>query len=281
MRLVLLTSLTLAAFAANSLLNRAGVAWGADPFSFGVVRLIAGALTLFVIAKARALPLTFKHSRRALGALSLLLYIFGFSAAYLGLDAGMGALILFGTVQVTMFAAAMLAREPIPVTRIIGALIATLGLVWLLWPGATARIDLWAGMVMACAGVGWGLYSLAGQGAKSPLAETAANFLIAALASIAILPFVGLPSDGALILAVISGALTSGLGYALWYLVLPQLGATRAAVTQTTVPVLVVIGGAIFLGEIPDAAALLPGFVVLAGVLISLLPQRKIGSNRS
>jgi len=281
MRLVLLTSLTLAAFAANSLLNRAGVAWGADPFSFGVVRLIAGALTLFVIAKARALPLTFIHSRRALGALSLLLYIFGFSAAYLGLDAGMGALILFGTVQVTMFAAAMLAREPIPVARIIGALIATLGLVWLLWPGATARIDLWAGMVMACAGVGWGLYSLAGQGAKSPLAETAANFLIAALASVVILPFVGLPRDGALILAVISGALTSGLGYALWYLVLPQLGATRAAVAQTTVPVLVVIGGAILLGEIPDAAALLPGSVVLAGVLISLMPQRRIGSNRS
>ena len=136
MRLFLLTALTMTAFAANSVLNRAGVATaGMSPLDFGVVRLVSGAVALAVIVAWQGRGFALGGSGRVIAVGGLLTYIFGFSAAYRGLDAGLGALLLFGVVQITMFGGALFAREDVPLNRWVGAAVATTGLVWLLWPG--------------------------------------------------------------------------------------------------------------------------------------------------
>ncbi|MEZ5675217.1 MAG: DMT family transporter [Thalassovita sp.] len=277
MRLILLTTLTMVAFAANSVLNRMGLAQaGMDPVAFGTIRLVSGAAMLGVLVLALRGGITLAGRGRVAGVSSLVLYIYGFSGAYVALDAGMGALILFGTVQITMFAGALWQRDTLPLMRWLGALVAFAGLVWLLWPGAGAEVPFAQGGMMVFAGVGWGIYSLAGRGAGDALGTTAANFLLA-------VPVGGLlglwhsaggeaaPATATGIgLAVLSGAVTSGLGYALWYSLLPALGAGRAAVAQLSVPVIAMIGGALLLAEWPDPNVLLAAAVVLSGVFLSL-----------
>lgn len=169
----------------------------------------------------------FKGRRRGVGVLALLTYAVGFSLAYGTLDAGLGALILFGMVQVTMFAAAVLGRDEVPVQRWIGGALAFGGLVWLLSPGAGA-VPIGPAMAMALAGIAWGFYSLAGRGEPDAVAGTAANFVLAAplgLLAWALVGGGGLSAAG-VGLAVLSGAATSGMGYALWYRLVPLLGAS-------------------------------------------------------
>ncbi|MFD1341691.1 DMT family transporter [Litorisediminicola beolgyonensis] len=280
MRPVLLTALTMIAFAANSVLNRAGlVGGGIDAVSFGTVRLLAGAVTLAGLTWAFRGGVPLGGRLRAVGVLALLTYIYGFSTAYLALDAGLGALILFGTVQVTMFAGALLGGERPQPQRWAGAGIAFAGLVWLLLPGSALGVSPLHGLMMALAGIGWGVYSLAGRNAGDALSGTAANFILAAPLGL-ILGLVvgnGLPSGApsGLALAVLSGAVTSGLGYALWYTVLPKLTASAAAVAQLTVPVIAILGGAVLLGEAISAQALLAAGIVLGGVALSVLPRRR------
>ena len=208
--------------------------------------------------------------------LALLVYIFGFTFAYVGLDAGLGALILFGMVQITMFGGALLSAEPVPGRRWAGALLAFGGLVYLLAPG-DAGVAFGPAALMALAGIGWGVYSLAGRGAADALGATAANFVLAAPLALLVALLAGFaqPSLAGLALAVVSGAVTSGLGYALWYAILPQLGASRAAVAQLSVPVIAALGGAALLGEAPSLRLVLAGVLVLGGVAISLLPARR------
>ena len=282
-RLFLLTSLTMAAFAANSLLNRAALTDGSSgAAAFAAVRLVSGALVLAALAFWRAGLPSFATRRRATGAGALALYILGFSYAYLALDAGIGALILFGMVQLTMFAGALLTGERPQATRWIGAALALVGLAWLVWPGAIEAPAPTAVLLMGAAGLGWGLYSLAGRGATDPLGETAANFLCAAPIALIIWALWpdGLSMQGAL-LAVVSGAVTSGLGYALWYSLLPRLDASAAALSQLTVPVIAVAGGALLLSEPVTMRLLLASAVILGGVAFGILGQRRIGSNRS
>jgi drug/metabolite transporter (DMT)-like permease len=209
---------------------------------------------------------------RVAGVLGLSAYLLGFSLAYRGLDAGTGALVLFGMVQVTMFAGALMAREAVPPRRWAGAGLALGGLALIAAPGAAALGPL---VLMAAAGIGWGVYSLAGRGAVDPLGATAWNFV---LALPVVLPF-GLagfaaPDASGLVLAVVSGAVTSGLGYALWYAILPALGAGRAAVAQLAVPVLAALGGAALLAEVPDLRFWLAALLVLGGVALASLPYR-------
>lgn len=279
MRLFLLTALTMIAFAANSILNRQALAAQLiDPVAFGQVRLVAGAATLTVLSLALARGHGLLRQASLAGVLSLFVYVFGFSAAYVALDAGLGALLLFGTVQLTMIVGAILRGERPGPRRLVGAAVAFLGLAWLLWPagGGAAPAALPAVMMIA-AGVGWGIYSLAGRRVSDPLSATAANFLYAAVAALAL--WVVMPTGAAagtalstagLALAVISGAVTSGLGYALWYHVLPLLQATQAAVAQLTVPVIALAGGALLLGEAPGASVILASAVVLGGVALSV-----------
>ncbi|WP_319824711.1 DMT family transporter [Thalassovita sp.] len=279
MRLILLTTLTMIAFAANSVLNRMGlVQAGMEPVAFGTIRLVSGALVLGVLALVLRGGIALGGRGRVAGVLALLVYIYGFSAAYVTLDAGVGALILFGTVQITMFAGAIAAREPIPLLRWLGAMLAFAGLAWLLWPSGTAGTPVAQAVLMVLAGLGWGVYSLAGRAAGDALQATAANFLIAApigfvlgllLPSGPVAAATPVSAQGVW-LAVLSGGVTSGLGYALWYSLLSVLGAGRAAVAQLSVPVIAIGGGLLFLAEVPDLRFLLAAAVVLGGVALSL-----------
>jgi len=279
MRLFLLVVLTMTAFAANSVLNRLALAGGAmDAMSFGSIRLLAGAGMLAILCVGLRGKLRLGGPARLTGVLSLLLYIYGFSAAYDVLDAGLGALILFGVVQITMFAGGILAREAMPARRWIGAGLAFAGLAWLLWPGGGPQVSPVHGLLMAAAGVGWGLYSLAGRKSGDALQATAANFILAAPAGVVLgLVVPGVPAVQAdmqgIALAVISGAVTSGMGYALWYAILPRLASSVAAVAQLTVPVIAMAGGMVFLGEALTAQFALAAALVLGGVGISVLPR--------
>ena len=275
MRLFLLTALTMVAFAANSVLNR----WAVGPghigaVEFAVIRLIAGAVMLAALILWQRRGLAWPGGRgRLAGVLGLSTYLLGFSLAYRGLDAGTGALVLFGMVQVTMFAGALVGHEPVPRRRWAGATLALGGLVLIAAPGGTG-LDFGPLALMAGAGVGWGVYSLAGRGASDPLAATGWNFLLSVPVVVPLGVMAGLqtPDPIGVGLAVLSGAVTSGLGYALWYALLPRLGATRAAVAQLTVPVIAALGGAILLAEVPGPRFWLAAGLVLGGVALANLP---------
>lgn len=279
-RLFWLTALAMVAFAGNSVLNRMAVTQAAmDPVDFAVLRLVAGALALGLLVAWRRGPVWAGWAGRAAGVFGLLLYLFGFSLAYVDLAAGIGALILFGMVQITMFAGAVLAREAVPVPRWLGAGLAFAGLVWLVSPAGQA-VAVMPAALMAAAGVGWGIYSLAGRGARDPLAATAANFILAVPVVLVVawwrLDLAALSAFG-VGLAVVSGAVTSGMGYALWYAVVPPLGAARAGVAQLSVPIIAAFGGALWLGEPLGWRFLVAAAVVLGGVgLASVkLPLRR------
>ncbi|WP_050928259.1 DMT family transporter [Aestuariivita boseongensis] len=279
MSLFLLTALTMVAFAANSVLNRLALVDGSiDPASFGAVRLAAGVAMLWILAMAGGNG-RIERSGDWRAAAALFVYIFGFSFAYIALDAGLGALILFGMVQITMFAGALWGGERPPVQRWVGAVLAFGGLAWLLWPGAGIAVSILHGAFMVAAGIGWGIYSLIGRGATDPLRATAANFLFAAPFGIALALILfagaGALSTWGILLAILSGAVTSGLGYALWYRVLPQLAPSVAAVAQLTVPVIAMTGGLIFLAEPITWDVVLPALVVLGGVAASVIPRQK------
>ncbi len=268
MKLFLLTALTMLAFAANSLLTRAGVAAGLiGPMEFALWRVVAGAVTLGLLVVLRGGRL---WPARVAGGAGLVVYLVGFSLAYAGLAAGIGALILFGVVQITMFSGAVLAREPVPLARWIGAGVAFAGLVVLLVPGGVG-VSLYHAGLMAAAGAGWGYYSLAARGQGDPLGVTAANFVLAVpvVAIVwAVLPGGASAAPMGIALAVVSGAVTSGLGYALWYRLVPMLGAARAGVAQLTVPVIAALGG-IALGEAVSLRFVIAAGLVLGGVLLA------------
>ncbi len=280
-RLGFLTVLTLFAFAGNSLLNRMALADSLiSAEAYAAIRLGGGALALGVIVTLSRQSLGWLTNGTLIGAVSLAVYAIGFSYGYLRIDAGLGALLLFGVVQVTMFAAALAARqEAISVQRWIGTGIALAGLALLLLPGSVAPSPLFAAMMITSA-IAWGFYTLAGKNATNPLASTAANFVYAAVAGVIAWWFVTLvPAAGSaptpmtaagVGLALTSGIVTSGMGYALWYLILPQLRTTTAALAQVTVPVITAVGGVILLGETVTATFIIAAALVLAGVAFSL-----------
>ena len=284
MRLFLLTSLTMVAFASNSILNRVGIVNGdMDATSFGILRLVAGAVMLALLVTWQSGSLSFGGDRRWVGVAALLTYTFSFSWAYESLDAGLGALILFGMVQITMFGGALITGERPGLQRWSGAGLAFGGLVWLLWPGSATAPSFGHALSMALSGIAWGVYSLNGRGGTDPLGATAANFVLAA--GIALVIGAGqlvLPSSHGLpeatvfgvVIAVLCGAVTSGLGYALWYTVLPSLRSTTAAVAQLTVPVIAMIGGALLLSEQVGPTLLIAACLVLGGVLLAVTSRR-------
>ncbi|MGO4913953.1 DMT family transporter [Pseudogemmobacter sp. W21_MBD1_M6] len=283
MRLILLTSLTMIAFAANSVLNRLALADGAmGPASFALIRLTSGALVLVALCAFVQGRFSARGRHRMAGTASLALYILGFSFAYVSLDAGVGALILFGGVQVTMFGGAVMAGERLPRSRWLGAALAFSGLVYLMWPAGALRPNGAGALLMVFAAFGWGVYSLLGRAVGNPLQSTAANFLLAV--PIALIVWIALPdavtARGAW-LAMVSGVVTSGLGYALWYTVLPRLGASRAAIAQLTVPVIALAGGIAVLGEGLTLRFGVACLLVMGGVVIGLAPQRTITSSGS
>ncbi len=271
MKLFLLIALTMLAFAGNSVLTRLALAAGeAGASSFAVVRLAAGAAVLLALLAWRD-GAALRPKLAMGGAAMLALYVVGFSLAYRWLDAGVGALILFGGVQVTMFAGALWQHEAIPIGRYIGAAMALAGLAYLMVPVGAAPPDPLGGAMMLAAAIGWGIYSLRGRSVGDPLADTAWNFawaLPAGALLFALLPDT-MTARGAM-LAVASGAVTSGLGYALWYAVLPRIASSTAALAQLTVPILAASGGALVLGEPLTWRFAIASVLVLGGVAIGL-----------
>lgn len=279
LRLTLLAALVMAAFAANSLLNRAAVGAGEiTATGFAGVRLAAGAAVLWGLCAFRGRRPAQDLRQTLLGAGSLTVYMLGFSLAYRSLDAGLGALILFGMVQITMFAWGVLrGAAPAPL-QWAGAGLAFAGLAYVLWPAGAVQVPPGGAALMAAAGAGWGAYSLAGRQAADPLGATAANFLWSALL---VLPLVlaagslqGATLSGAA-LATVSGAVTSGLGYALWYRVLPQMQASVAASVQLSVPVIALLAGALLLQETLGTRLILGTLAVLAGIFIVIRTARR------
>lgn len=269
---VLLATLAMLAFAGNSLLCRLALTrTGIDPAAFTGVRLLAGALVLGVLAmRGRTRGMRLVDAGSWGSAMALFAYAAAFSFAYTGLSAATGALLLFGAVQVTMIGAGLWRGERLGPLATAGLLLALAGLVALLAPGVAAP-PAGAAALMATAGVAWGVYSLRGAGGHPPLQATAANFLLAlpAAAALALLLLPQLRLDAAgLACAVASGAVTSGLGYAAWYAVLPRLRALRASVLQLSVPVLTAAGGVLLLGEPPTLRLLACGAAVLGGMLV-------------
>ncbi len=288
MRLLALTALVMVAFAANSVLNRAAVAAGQiGALDFALVRAVAGAAVLVLLIRLRHGTVPLLEPKRILGGAMLTTYLVGFSVAYLAMDAGLGALVLFGGVQVTMFTGALMLGERPPARRWAGAGLALVGLAWLVWPSGEAATPLWAVAAMGAAAAGWGVYSLIGRGSADPLGDTGAAFVWATVAAfLAVLVQTGGAtvndaSIAGLALAVTSGAVTSGLGYALWYAVLPRIGASVAGLVQLSVPVIAALGGVIFLSEAPSLRMLGAGALVIGGIAWGLWPQRTRGSSGS
>ncbi|WP_171133275.1 MULTISPECIES: DMT family transporter [unclassified Ruegeria] len=275
MQLFLLTALTMCAFASNSILNRLAVESGAsDPAGFAVIRVLSGALVLAALVVLRSGHLTLRNRRRIAGAGSLSLYMIGFSLAYLTLDAGLGALILFGVVQITMFAVTSVTGAAPTMRQVSGAAIALLGLAFVLWPSGDVRVDPIGAMLMLSAGVGWAIYSLVGRSEPDALAGSAANFIVALpVTALALIPLGGNwdMSAAGYALAALSGGVTSGLGYALWYRVLPQLAATTAAVVQLSVPIIAIVAGVVLLGEAASLRLILGAALVLGGIALAVL----------
>ena len=268
MRIFLLTALVMIAFAANSVLTRFAIAGGhIDPTGFAVVRVVSGAAMLCLFLWLRGRRLQVFSRERAFGALTLAVYIIGFSLAYLTLDAGLGALILFGVVQIAMFAhGAAFGVTPTP-RKMIGAAVAFGGLVLGLWPGAGVQVDPIGAALMIAAGLGWAAYTIIGKGSDDPLANTAGNFLICApVVALLMLVQPSFYTPTGLMVGMLCGAVTSGLGYALWYAVLPKLMQSTAAVVQLSVPVIAIVAGAAVLAEPLGLKVILATVLVLGGI---------------
>ena len=268
MKLFLITALTMMAFASNSVLNRMALDGGhIDPSSFAAVRIVAGVIALGLMLAIRREKLPLWEKSRILGALSLAAYMIGFSLAYESLDAGLGALILFGVVQVALFIYGAISGVAPTKRELVGASIAFIGLLIALWPSEDSETTLVCTALMVVAGLGWAAYTLAGHGAQRPLASTAANFVLAMplLFFLLIGQTLNVSFTG-IALAVLAGAITSGMGYALWYSILPQMNPSTAAVVQLSVPIIAIVAGAVLLGEVISITVIVAAGFVVGGI---------------
>lgn len=276
-RIALLTVLTLIAFAMNSILCRLALANSSiDAASFTLIRLTSGAITLAVLSPITKKRNAWNHGSWVSGAL-LFAYAAAFSYSYLKLSAGTGGLILFGSVQFTMIGIGIFKGERPGLLEWLGLAIALGGLVILMAPGLHAPAPVGAALMVA-AGCAWGLYSLRGRGAKEPVLATSDNFLKSvpfAIITAAIAYGQTHATGYGVTLAIVSGAITSGIGYVLWYSVLPHLTATRAAISQLAVPALVAIMGVVALSEQVSPRFLIASALMLGGVAMAVLRKRQ------
>jgi drug/metabolite transporter (DMT)-like permease len=276
MKLILLTIFALICFAANSLICRAALKTGAiDAGSFTFIRLFSGAIFLIFFLKFIK-KVKLSGSIDKISVMALLGYAIFFSLSYIRIDAGIGAFLLFGSVQVTMIGWGLIKKTVLNSVEIIGLLIALIGLGLFSVPGKTAPA-LSSSVLMIFAGISWGVYSIRGKSVQDPLKSTAKNFLLS-VPFVIVFPLltyksIHITSEGVL-LATLSGAITSGIGYTIWYSVVPKLGITRAAVVQLSVPVLALIAAIPLLGESPAQMTILAGLLILSGIVINLMGRK-------
>jgi len=270
-----LTVLALLAFAGNSLLCRLALTdTDLDEASFTSLRLVSGAAMLGLLVYLSSRPGTPAPSSTAAGSWTSALALFAYAAllsfAYVGLDTATGALLLFGAVQATMIGYGLWRGERMNRVQSLGLALALGGLAGLFAPGLTAPSGLHA-VLMLASGAAWGIYSLLGRGVQNPLATTAGNFLrtvpLTLALSLVLAPHIRLDTTGALY-ALASGAITSGLGYAIWYSALPAMKATTAATVQLSVPVLAALGGVVFVREPLTLHLVLASVAILGGIAL-------------
>lgn len=291
MKTPLLTGLALCAFAGNSVLCRMALETDSiDPASFTLIRLLAGAATLLVIFKVRTSfvvsSVSTIDSRLVsqgswLGASLLFSYAIFFSAAYVLLETGTGALVLFASVQITMIVKSLYDGESLTGLEWIGAVTAFVGFVLLVLPGADTPSVLGFSL-MTAAGVSWGFYTLAGKQSTDAIADTTFNFVKAL--PLSLVAFVLWSTESywtvsGIAFAVLSGALASGVGYSIWYTVLPELKAVQAAVVQLTVPFIAAAGGVIYLAETLSLRLLFSAFVVTLGIGLVVFGRARIAKH--
>ena len=274
LKTAILTGLALIAFAANSVLCRLALGSDAiDASSFTVLRLLSGSIVLLIIlgATRNITGVSTKGSWAA--SFMLFLYATTFSYAYISLDTGTGALILFGSVQITMILLPLISGIRLHFTEWVGVTIAFTGFVYLILPGVTAPSTI-GFLLMTVAGIAWGIYTLKGHGSKSPLMDTAYNFFrttpLVILLAITAINKTNYSSEG-ILLALLSGGITSGIGYTIWYIALGGLSSTQAAVLQLLVPVIAAFGGVIFVSEAITYRLAISSAMVLGGILMVVL----------
>ncbi|GAB2190983.1 DMT family transporter [Sessilibacter sp. MAH1] len=293
MKLIVSVVFALIAFAGNSVLCRlallANPTAQIDAASFTSVRLISAAITLLILIQFTQSEkpsnkafwrevLAGYTSKKGLGLWYLFIYAACFSFAYISLDTGIGALLLFSTVQITMISISLFRGARLSILEWLGLLLAAAGFVALVWPDLTS--PQWQpSLLMIIAGLGWAMYTLAGKGSVNPLRETGLHFIRTVPLCIALSVFFlagrSMTLEGAL-LAITSGAITSGCGYAIWYSALRHLNTTQAAVLQLLVPVLAAVAGVIFAGELLDLHFYITSSMILGGVAIVIITGAKL-----
>jgi drug/metabolite transporter (DMT)-like permease len=279
-----LTLAALLAFASNSLLTRLALGTGQiDAATFTSIRLVSGAAVLAVLARARAGSWEPLRGGGVAGPLALFAYAAPFSFAYLRIGAAVGALVLFGVVQLTMIGYGILRGERPVALAWIGLILAAGGLALLAMP-AVGRPDALGVLLMSVAGVAWAVYTLVGRASPDALAANARSFVWSSPLAILLgllVPIAIVPSVRGVVLALVSGAVTSGLGYAIWYRALPRLSVTQAAVAQLSVPVIAALGATAVLGEAITVRLVVAGAAVLTGVALVLAARTRVRSARA
>lgn len=272
-------SIAMLAFAANSVLCRLALAGHQiDPISFSLIRVFSGAavlLLLYIFSVQKA-----KIEWNIKNAFCLALYMVAFSLAYVHIDAGVGALLLFGTVQLSMVGYGLCHGEKINIQRGLGLGIAILGILILLLPGAAAPNLVYAA-IMVLSGIGWAMYSIAGKNMQNPLASTLANFVMASpfvLLAYAAFYAQSFAQPQGVLLAVLSGGLASSGAYVLWYVIVKRIDRVTASSVQLSVPCLAILGGALFIGEELSWRIIISAVIVLAGIglVIWATPEKKV-----
>lgn len=276
LRAIVYTSITMLAFAGNSILCRMALRDGAiDPASFTSIRLLSGAVALLLIVRFTSKGSSIRQHGGWTSALMLFVYAICFSYAYISLNAGAGALILFGFVQGTMIAMALWSGDRPSISEWLGWLLAFGGLVWLLIPGIEAP-PAFGATLMALAGIAWGVYSIRGRDETNALVSTCSNFVYS-IAFVIVLTGLTVSSadmtNRGILLAVISGAITSGVGYVVWYVALNYLSAMQAALVQLSVPAIAAAGGVILLAEPISLRLLTSGALILGGISLALIQK--------
>ena len=271
-----LTLLAMLAFAGNSVLSRAALANGEmDWASFTAIRLVSGAIMLALLLGYRHRAAIIPRKSDMGGIFTLFGYAVLFSLAYVDLTAATGALVLFASVQITIQTVGLFKGDRPSVLQWAGMALAFAGLGWLLMPGLSAP-PLFASFIMAGAGISWGLYSWFGRGAKSASVATARNFIGAApLALLLVFWIPEVPGSKGILLAVTSGAITSALGYVIWYVILPRLSVITSGVVQLSVPAIAALGGVLFLSESISLRLVVATSLIFLGIALTLRAKTK------
>jgi len=277
MKTIALTAVALTAFAANSVLCRLALdGTTIDGASFTAIRLLSGAAVLMLIVMLRGGYTTASSQGGWISSMMLFLYAAAFSFAYTTLNTATGALILFGAVQITMIARSVMVGDRLKAGEWMGVAIATSGLIYLMLPSATTP-SLTGFALMTLAGIAWGVYSLRGRGSTSPLMDSADNFArtlpLAALLALISLPHAHYSTAG-VGLAMLSGGVASGIGYAIWYAAMGGMSATQAAAVQLLVPLIAAGGGAIWLAEAASLRLITAATMILGGILMVVMARR-------